>query len=429
MNKFKLLFLFIFVLNIFSASFCMESEQDGNGRKRGRQQMETLEDQKDVNASKKRKEDACDSSIESMEKEASDSTKEQEALEDNEFWDDLFSEKLETIEQVVLGLKKDFDFDEDNDFYDAFKNFGSKNKHEKCVEVLRLFLDKDLDWLRLFNIVLYDKNKQALLLLKNKIVNKEENIDKIDEFSYTDIFPQDEITFFPGIQDFETTGYFRQFSPLFIAVCLQDLDLVKIIVKEFGADVNAAQVAPENYDGPEIYTGMTPLQVAIILGNNNVIDYLLYSEAVLNVDMVQYLFSENLINPEYKDKLGRTLLHIACERCNIDMAEYLINLGVGLQVKDNRGAKPTGLAIGHDFEEFFSYVFDSKIFDQEIKGKYFLRLAICSNRIKMVKYFIEKRGIDLNFVDKNGNNWLNIACGANSYDVALYLVKKFIEKI
>ena len=69
----------------------------------------------------------------------------------------------------------------------------------------------------------------------------------------------------------------------------------------------------------KIYKKTTPLLIAILLGN---------------LDIVQYLISEGA-NIECKTTKGLTPLHIASKKGHLDIIQYLISQGANINCRNN----------------------------------------------------------------------------------------------
>jgi ankyrin repeat protein len=110
--------------------------------------------------------------------------------------------------------------------------------------------------------------------------------------------------------------------------------------------------------------------------------------------MQQLLLSNNGIDIEAKDHLGKTALHQACCSDHLNVVQYLI---------ENGGAK---------VEATVNF------------GKTALHFACCRGHLSIVQYLMEKGGANVEATDHLGNPALYFACINGHLDIVQYLMEK-----
>jgi ankyrin repeat protein len=160
-------------------------------------------------------------------------------------------------------------------------------------------------------------------------------------------------------------------TPLHFAAKSGNLDLVKYLIEEKGADFNA----PDN-DG----------KIALH-----------FAARWAKLDVVKYLIEEKGADFNAPDNDGKIALHFAAESGELDLVKYLIEeKGADFNTPDNDGETP-------------------------------LHSAASWGTLDVVKYLIEEKGADFNALDKCGKTPLHsaaFAAGLGKLDVVKYLKKK-----
>jgi ankyrin repeat protein len=299
----------------------MDQEQKNNGkRKREELFFKTDEnnEKEDQNNYKRRKlEDSADENHKHLDK----YIKMIDSVEDFP-WEDLFNEKLEDISSVIEILKSGGFFFDTNDFYEVF----SYSEDEKIKDKLDIFIriDVDINWVRLLNIFIRDNKDDCVILLKNKITNE------INNFTIMYVFNEGYFSFLPGL--WTNLSFIRAFSPLFVAICNENINQVKLLVECFDADVNAKQLSLDSIGAEyeSIFTGMSPLHLAIELGSYDIIEYLISKGADINCS----------------DNNGNTILHTTnCKKDLVGFSLWLLENGADANKVNKVGKTPLDILI------------------------------------------------------------------------------------
>lgn len=206
-------------------------------------------------------------------------------------------------------------------------------------------------------------------------------------------------------------------NSLIEAVKSQNMNDINFLI-ENGANVNFV-----NRDGEN------PISEAIKLPNKNLAISLMnkgmgsvkvgkekHTLAHVAVINEQYEILKELhkfgVDMNVKDEMGNTVLFYAMKTGNREMIEYLINeMKVGLQDVDNEGNNIVQVALLQQLnntaliKELLNLDIDLKRVN--IDGKNTYETAILTQNKEIVQIFIDK-GLDLNKVDKFGNNAIHV---------------------
>ena len=109
--------------------------------------------------------------------------------------------------------------------------------------------------------------------------------------------------------------------------------------------------------------------------------------------MVQYLIEKKNIDKDQPGQVKQTPLIYACSSGKLQIAEYLISIGANLNAKDINGCTP-------------------------------FHAAAFGGLLPIVKKFVEERKEDVDTVNFLGMTPLTLACTANRYSIAEYLITK-----
>ncbi|XP_067685868.1 putative ankyrin repeat protein RF_0381 [Haliotis asinina] len=158
------------------------------------------------------------------------------------------------------------------------------------------------------------------------------------------------------------------------------------------------------------------------------------------------------------DTNGDSILHLACERGNTEMVNYILAQNfVDINAKGYKGRSPSLLSVYYGKMEVFEALVeqgaDLSVVDKN--GNNLLHLACLGGHVQMVKYILKqnlvhinakehrgmspfllsayfgkrevfdvfvKQGADLSVVDKNGNNVLHLACRTGKKMMAEYIL-------
>ncbi|MFJ7917253.1 MULTISPECIES: ankyrin repeat domain-containing protein [unclassified Lysinibacillus] len=136
------------------------------------------------------------------------------------------------------------------------------------------------------------------------------------------------------------------------------------------------------------------------------------------------------IDMDVKNELGHTVLYSAMKTGNREMIEYLINeMKVNLQEVDNEGNNIVQVALLQQLnntaliKELLNLDIDLK--KVNIDGQNTYETAILTQNKEVVQIFIDK-GLDLNKVDKFGNNAIHVLLNhkKDNFDFLAELIKK-----
>ena len=155
----------------------------------------------------------------------------------------------------------------------------------------------------------------------------------------------------------------------------------------------------------------TPLHYALEYGHIQIAQFLISKGANLNIKakygdiaihfaitgrllpMVQYLIEKKNIDKDQPGQVKQTPLIYACSSGKLQIAEYLISIGANLNAKDINGCTP-------------------------------FHAAAFGGLLPIVKKFVEERKEDVDTVNFLGMTPLTLACTANRYSIAEYLITK-----
>ncbi|MHC9538523.1 MAG: ankyrin repeat domain-containing protein [Vulcanimicrobiota bacterium] len=212
-------------------------------------------------------------------------------------------------------------------------------------------------------------------------------------------------------------------TPLYNAVINKNTEMIEYLVSK-GADINAGD-----------RDGRTPLDYAFIYSRD-----LSKTLEALGVDVkartsrgeTALFFADERKDAEYliekgigvkiKDNEGRTALHGSGANRNIDVARVLVRHGADLNAKDNNGETPLHAAVYYRNDDLVQYLLekgaDSNIRDNE--GRTPLHVAAARGESGMVKLLIAG-GSDINARDGKGLTPLSLVLMCNNDEAAEYI--------
>ncbi|XP_043972345.1 B-cell lymphoma 3 protein homolog [Gambusia affinis] len=166
--------------------------------------------------------------------------------------------------------------------------------------------------------------------------------------------------------------------------------------------------------GLDIYNNLrqTPLHLAVITKQANMVDVLLRAEA----------------DPAVLDRHGQTALHLCCEYQLLKCLSVLLSFSSSspcLEIRNFEGLSPLHLAVLQGHKNLTKMLLDAgaDINAMDIKsGQSPLMHAVESNNADMVHFLIES-GCDVNSQSYSGNTALHIACGRGQVDTVRLLLK------
>jgi hypothetical protein len=118
------------------------------------------------------------------------------------------------------------------------------------------------------------------------------------------------------------------------------------------------------------------------------------------------------------DDQGFTPLHNAASSDRKDIVEYLLSLGISIDLKDNSGWTPLQWTIQPDLKDMAGFLISkgAQVNDRDISGSTPLHWAVFYARKDMVELLLD-RGADVNARDRNGNTPLTYATGAGLSEI------------
>jgi len=250
------------------------------------------------------------------------------------------------------------------------------------------------------------------------------------------------------------------FLPTSLAVYLGDLEKLKLLIEK----------NPQSIE--ENYKNLTPLLIAVLLGFNNIIDYLIDKGANVNAtnqygmsalylslgknEISKRLLQSSNININNRDDSLNTFLMSCIERDYIDIAIMLIQKGADIYLNNinNDNAFTIAIKKNNDFianillnidkEYFINYIYYNcgisiidyicqkkcediiilliKYLNEYYKQLIFLKSAFFGC-IKVIDFIILNKLVDINTKDNFSNNALIIAAYNNHYEIISILIQ------
>ena len=124
---------------------------------------------------------------------------------------------------------------------------------------------------------------------------------------------------------------------------------------------------------------------------------------------------------------GKTLLHLALEFGNPELAKILIDAGIDVTAVTNKGESVLHLAANSGNIELIKYLINTGkcSLDETLPdGRNVLHIAAGSGHISLTKYLIEEIGMSIEATDALGRNPLYFATVGRSPDIGRYLISK-----
>jgi len=207
------------------------------------------------------------------------------------------------------------------------------------------------------------------------------------------------------------------FTLISFAVQAQQNTLLEQSFWQKSPDVNAVKA--------EIQKGNDPSQF-----NSNSFDPVVMAiNAQAPNPTIEFLLTQPGNTVEKLTHDGRTYLHWAANRGNVELMEFLVSKGSKADVVDSHGATPLNFAAGSGQP-------DTKVYDiclahgADLKkdlnqdGANALLLAVAADKdLSLTNYFISK-GLDLKSTDAAGNNLFSYAARGGNIDVLKSLLQK-----
>jgi len=158
-----------------------------------------------------------------------------------------------------------------------------------------------------------------------------------------------------------------------------------------------------------------------------------YGETVLLIacengyDKIVKLLLDHQCEINQHGKYGETELIRACKNNNITIIKYLIEAKVDINAKDNCGNTGLIIASKNDHYDIINYLIskEADIYHYNDYG-YNSFMYLCQNdrNLDLIKLFVEKGGINIDYRSKNRNSALMISCNNEQYNIFTYLIEK-----
>ncbi|WP_353283954.1 ankyrin repeat domain-containing protein [Wolbachia endosymbiont (group A) of Lypha dubia] len=203
------------------------------------------------------------------------------------------------------------------------------------------------------------------------------------------------------------------------------LDLVKYFIDK-GANINA-----------ECNDSKTPLDVAIDLKYNSVVEYLQRTQLDLNEQLLAAVQGEDFkkvkdlvsrgASLDAKDKEGKTPLHFAAQEGDLGMVQFFLDRGVKIEAKDIYGWTPLHFAASSDKLDIVKFLFNknANIKARDIYGDTPLHVAArYSNKLEIVEFLLDKDANDINDVTNDRSTLLHVAVEGNKLDTVKFLLDR-----
>ena len=182
-----------------------------------------------------------------------------------------------------------------------------------------------------------------------------------------------------------------------VAVIEGNIEIVEYLVSQ-GADINIK-------DG----SGETPLQIAIHEGKLELINFFLSKKADVNM----------------KDFFNETSLHEAVNKGEIEIVKLIVAHGADLNAKNNLKETPLFYAVKNNYSDIAKYLISkgSEVNTKDLGGRSPLHEAAYQGSLDTVKYLISK-GARVNAKDKYDIYPLHVAAKQGQLEIVKYLILK-----
>ncbi|MBI1371437.1 MAG: hypothetical protein GC159_01560 [Phycisphaera sp.] len=205
------------------------------------------------------------------------------------------------------------------------------------------------------------------------------------------------------------------FTSLHFAACNIDpnRDMTEYLL-DHGADPNASSHAPRNDD--HVTSGWTPLFTAIEMSNYDQADVLLSHGATPNTRLTAEAMDD-----------GRSPLHLAEQRDDLDMVRLLLNAGANVDAADDRGVTPLIDAVLHDRDEMARFLLkQGATFDCVYGGREHVLHFTARHGLHTSLMLLLRYGADPNMRDSHGRTALDVVTrGSQDAADADAMVKQF----
>ncbi len=143
-----------------------------------------------------------------------------------------------------------------------------------------------------------------------------------------------------------------------------------------------------------------------------------------HLGLVQYLVEYQYQSVDAQDSMGWTPLHSAAANGRLGIVQYLLNQGAHLNATNKAGDSPFDKAIQTDHLNVVKYLIEKQGLDVNIKnhlGQAPLHVAAANGRLSIVQYLLSQ-GAHLNTTDNTGNLPLDKAIQTGRLNVVKYFI-------
>ncbi|EAX97223.1 hypothetical protein TVAG_196650 [Trichomonas vaginalis G3] len=188
--------------------------------------------------------------------------------------------------------------------------------------------------------------------------------------------------------------------------------------------------------------------------------FLHYAAMANNTTGLDYLLNKIHLNPNQVDKEMNSPLFYALEKRNLENAEFLLNHGADINVRDAQGQTLLHYFVRSNDKEIVTFLIDHKILMDELdmnhmtcfelaaeldrkeiinilidKGALFMthlsfttpaHIATKTDNLELVKKFVDL-GFEIDFADENNQTMLHVAAIYSAMNVMIYLLNKMAD--
>lgn len=149
-------------------------------------------------------------------------------------------------------------------------------------------------------------------------------------------------------------------------------------------------------------------------------------------DFINYLIENYIDNFDYIDEYnGKRLIHYICKGYKPNMVKYLIEKGVDLECKDNKGRRPLHYICFNLYSGIkdIELLIEKKVYIEceDYKGRRPIHY-ICykCNQLPFLKYFCDL-GVNLECEDNNKMRPIHFLCKTTKLNFLIYIIKKGVN--